>query len=76
MRSCSATATVRAKNKRRCGEFVTLFSTHAGYDALGARIAKTLGKSAERLAVSHWEVPLHNNESEFGARISARAGGT
>ena len=54
-------------------EFATLFSTHTGYDALDARIAKTLAKSAGLLTVlSHPEVPLHNNDSELGARVSAR----
>jgi hypothetical protein len=54
-------------------EFETLFSTRTGYDALDARIAKTKSKQSELLTVlSHPEVPLHNNASELGARVSAR----
>lgn len=54
-------------------EFETLFTTHTGYEALDDRIAKTLAKKAELLTVlTHPEVPLHNNDSELGARVSAR----
>ena len=54
-------------------EFDELFSTRTGYDALDDRIAKTAAKKEELLTVlSHPEVPLHNNASELGARVSAR----
>jgi hypothetical protein len=54
-------------------EFSELFSTRTGYVALDARIALTLGKCDELLTVlSHPSVPLHNNVSELGARVSAR----
>ncbi len=54
-------------------EFDDLFSTVSGYEALNERIAKTLPKKHELLTVlDHPEVPLHNNDSELGARVSAR----
>lgn len=54
-------------------EFDELFSTRTGYDALDDRIAKTLAKREELLTVlSEPRVPLHNNASELGARVSAR----
>jgi Transposase IS66 family len=54
-------------------EFETLFSTRTGYDALDDRIAKTQAKQSELLTVlSCPKVPLHNNDSELGARVSAR----
>jgi len=54
-------------------EFDELFSTQTGYDALNERIGKTLGKREELLTVlSEPTVPLHNNASELGARVSAR----
>lgn len=54
-------------------EFDELFSTRTGYDALDARIAKTEAKKDELLTVlSVPDVPLHNNASELGARVSAR----
>ena len=54
-------------------EFDALFSTRTGYAALDDRIAKTAAKKNELLRVlSHPEVPLHNNASELGARVSAR----
>ncbi|MEA1999067.1 MAG: hypothetical protein U9N61_07090 [Euryarchaeota archaeon] len=41
--------------------------------ALDDRIAKTLDKKSELLlALKHPEVPLHNNESELGARAQVR----
>jgi hypothetical protein len=50
-----------------------LFSTRTGYESLDDRIAKTAAKKNELLTVlSHPEVPLHNNASELGARVSAR----
>jgi len=54
-------------------EFDELFSTRTGYDALDQRIAKTAAKKDELLTVlSVPDVPLHNNASEFQARVSAR----
>ena len=54
-------------------EFETLFSTQTGYTALDDRIAKTRAKQAELLTVlTDPQVPLHNNTSELGARVSAR----
>jgi hypothetical protein len=54
-------------------EFDTLFATRTGYDALDDRIAKTAAKKEALLTVlSHPAVPLHNNASELGARVSAR----
>jgi hypothetical protein len=54
-------------------EFTALFSTTTDYDQLDRRIAKTLAKKIELLTVlSHPEIPLHNNASELGARVSAR----
>ncbi len=54
-------------------EFNELFSTRSGYAALDDRIAKTAAKQDELLTVlSVPEVPLHNNASELGARVSAR----
>jgi hypothetical protein len=54
-------------------EFDALFSTRTGYKSLDDRIAKTAAKKDELLTVLlHPEVPLHNNASELGARVSAR----
>ncbi len=54
-------------------EFDELFSSRTGYAALDDRIAKTAAKKDELLTVlSVPEVPLHNNASELGARVSAR----
>ena len=54
-------------------EFNELFSTKTGYPALDDRIVKTMGKKSELLmALKHPEVPLHNNESELGARAQVR----
>jgi hypothetical protein len=53
--------------------FDELFATRTGYDALDERIAKMAAKKDELLTVlSHPSAPLHNNESELGARVSAR----
>ena len=55
------------------GEFDELFSTVTGYDLLDERISKTQAKRNRLLtALRYPEVPLHNNESELGARVSAR----
>lgn len=54
-------------------EFDTLFAAVTGYDALDQRIAKTRAKKAVLLIVlEHPEIPLHNNESELGARQQVR----
>lgn len=54
-------------------EFNELFSTKTDYPALDDRIAKTLDKKSELLiTLKHPEVPLHNNESELGARAQVR----
>jgi len=54
-------------------QFDELFSRRTGYEALDERIAKTAAKKDELLTVlSHPSVPLHNNASELGARVSAR----
>lgn len=54
-------------------EFDELFSTRTGYEALDHRITKTESKRDELLTVlSEPSVPLHNNASELGARVSAR----
>jgi hypothetical protein len=54
-------------------EFDKLFSTRTGYEALDHRITKTESKRDELLTVlSEPSVPLHNNASELGARVSAR----
>jgi hypothetical protein len=54
-------------------EFDELFSTRTGYEALDDRISKTESKREELLTVlKDPSVPLHNNASELGARVSAR----
>lgn len=54
-------------------EFETLFSTKTQYLDLDERIAKTKSKQASLLLVlDYQEVPLHNNDSELGARQKAR----
>ncbi len=58
---------------RFSAEFNELFSTKTRYHALGDRIAKTVAKKSDLLmALKHPEVPLHNNESELGARAQVR----
>jgi len=55
-------------------QFEALFSTRTGYQQLDDRIAKTLAKRKELLLVLKYpELPLHNNASELGARVQARA---
>jgi len=62
-----------AEAKRLRRQFDKLFSTRTGYTALDDRIAKTAAKKHELLTVlSRPDVPLHNNASELGARVSAR----
>lgn len=54
-------------------EFDALFATRTGYEALDERIAKSRAKRDQLLTVlSEPAVPLHNNASELGARVSAR----
>jgi Transposase IS66 family len=54
-------------------EFDGLFSTRTSYEALDDRITKTESKREDLLTVlSEPSVPLHNNASELGARVSAR----
>lgn len=54
-------------------EFDRLFSTRTKYAALDERIAATAAKREELLTVlDEPSVPLHNNASELGARVSAR----
>jgi len=54
-------------------EFDVLFATRTGYEALDDRIAKTQAHREELLTVlNEPAVPLHNNASELGARVSAR----
>jgi hypothetical protein len=56
------------------GQFDKLFSTLTDYEELNDRIAKTLAKKAELLQVLDQPcLPLHNNASELGARVQARA---
>ena len=53
--------------------FDDLFSMKTGYPALDDWIAKTVDKTSELLmTLKHPEVPLHNNESELGARAQVR----
>lgn len=54
-------------------EFDELFSSSTGYEDLDDRIVKTFAKKTELLRVLEFpELPLHNNESELGARVQAR----
>jgi hypothetical protein len=54
-------------------EFDRIFSTKTGYDALDDRIEKTgCKKEALLLVLKHTALPLHNNESELGARVEKR----
>jgi len=53
--------------------FDTLFSRDTDYEVLDERIKKTAAKKDQLLVVlEHPNVPLHNNESELGARRQAR----
>jgi hypothetical protein len=62
-----------AEAVRLAGEFETLYSTVTGDDALDERIAKTRAKKACLLmALTHPEIPLHNNPAELGARARVR----
>jgi hypothetical protein len=54
-------------------EFDELFSTKTIYGALNDRIEKTKDKKDELLLVlKHPCLPLHNNDSELGARVEKR----
>jgi hypothetical protein len=54
-------------------DFTELFSRKTGYDGLDTRMAITATKEQDLLTVlDHPACPLHNNESELGARVSAR----
>ena len=54
-------------------EFDELFSTKTIYDALNDRIEKTRNKKEELLKVLKYPwLPLHNNDSELGARVEKR----
>jgi len=54
-------------------EFDELFSTKTVYDALNDRIEKTRNKKEELLMVLKYPwLPLHNNDSELGARVEKR----
>ncbi len=64
----------QAKKEALLKRFDELFSTVTGYEELDDRITKTLAKKAELLPVLELpQLPLHNNESELGARVQARA---
>lgn len=54
-------------------EFDILFSTKTEYEKLDDRIAKTKARKDQLLLVlSHPNIPLHNNDSELGARDQGR----
>ena len=54
-------------------EFDSLFSIQTGYESLDARIAITRSKKEALLLVLTYPfIPLHNNDSELGARKQAR----
>ena len=58
---------------RLSSEFDNLFSTKTGYDALDDRIGKTRSKKEKLLLVLKYPwLPLHNNDSELGARVEKR----
>ncbi|MBL0699914.1 MAG: hypothetical protein JJV92_03405 [Desulfosarcina sp.] len=58
---------------RLSSEFDNLFSTKTGYNDLDDRIEKTRSKKKELLLVlKHPCLPLHNNDSELGARVEKR----
>jgi hypothetical protein len=57
------------ERERLATKFDTLFSTVTEYRDLDERIAKTKAHKKELLQVlEHPEIPLHNNDSELGAR--------
>jgi len=61
------------KTARLSCEFDSLFSTKTIYAALNDRIEKTRSKKEELLMVLKYPwLPLHNNDSELGARVEKR----
>jgi len=61
------------KTELLSAEFDRIFSKKTGYDSLDDRIEKTgCKKEALLLVLKHPELPLHNNESELGARVEKR----
>lgn len=61
------------KAEKLSKEFDALFSTKTGYEALDERITKTKTKKSKLLLVLKYpELPLHNNNSELGARAEKR----
>ena len=53
--------------------YLTAFSSKTIYDTLNDRIEKTRNKKKELLLVlKHPCLPLHNNDSELGARVEKR----
>lgn len=54
-------------------QFNCLFATKTGYEPLDSRIEKTRNKKdALLLILAYSFLPLHNNNSELGARVQAR----
>ncbi len=54
-------------------QFDALTATVTGYKYLDERIAKTRKKKESLLvALKHPDLPLHNNQSELGARVEVR----
>ena len=52
-----------------CNKFDKIFTQTTGYDDLDARLKLTYGKKQALLLVLEFpQIPLHNNESEIGAR--------
>lgn len=61
------------KAKILSDEFDILFSTITGYKQLDDRVSKTKAKKEYLLLVLKYpELPLHNNDSELGARAAVR----
>jgi hypothetical protein len=62
------------KKNELSAQFDALFSTTTDYQDLNDRIAKTLAKKTELLRVLEMpQLPLHNNDSELGARAQVRS---
>jgi hypothetical protein len=61
------------KSENLSAKFDELFSTKTIYDALNDRIERTRDKKEELLKVLKYPwLPLHNNDSELGARVEKR----
>ena len=61
------------KAEKLSAQFDELFSTETIYEALNNRIEKTRNKKEELLKVLEYPwLPLHNNDSELGARVEKR----